>query len=45
MVHLIKNIVSVSDCDGEGFTYSNMAKIAGFRQRPRSVYDVAESRI
>ena len=30
-------------CDGEGFTYTKMAKIAGFNQRPRSVYDIAES--
>ena len=30
-------------CDGDGYTYSQLAKIAGFNQRPRSVYDTAEA--
>ena len=38
-----KKYSKCSDCDGEGFTYSNMAKLAGFNQRPRSVYDVSDS--
>jgi DNA polymerase I-like protein with 3'-5' exonuclease and polymerase domains len=38
-----KNYTKCSDCDGEGYIYTPMAKVAGFRQRPRSVYDVAES--
>jgi DNA polymerase I-like protein with 3'-5' exonuclease and polymerase domains len=38
-----KNYTKCSDCDGDGYMYTPMAKIAGFRQRPRSVYDVAES--
>ena len=38
-----KNYTKCSDCDGEGYTYTPMAKVAGFRQRPRSVYDIAES--
>jgi len=38
-----KNYTKCSECDGDGYTYTPMAKIAGFRQRPRSVYDIAES--
>ena len=38
-----KKYSKCSDCDGEGFIYSAIAKLAGFNQRPRSVYDVAES--
>jgi len=38
-----KNYTKCSDCDGEGYIYTPMAKVAGFRQRPRSVYDIAES--
>ena len=38
-----KKYSKCSDCDGEGFTYANMAKLAGFNQRPRSVYDVSDS--
>ena len=38
-----KNYTKCSDCDGDGYIYTPMAKIAGFRQRPRSVYDIAES--
>ena len=38
-----KNYSKCSDCDGDGFMYTEMAKYAGFRQRPRSVYDIAES--
>jgi len=38
-----KNYSKCTDCDGDGYIYTEMAKYAGFRQRPRSVYDVAES--
>ena len=38
-----KNYTKCPDCDREGYIYTPMAKIAGFRQRPRSVYDIAES--
>ena len=37
-----KNYTKCADCDGGGFIYAPMAKVAGFRQRPRSVYDAAE---
>ena len=38
-----KNYTKCSDCDGDGYIYSPIAKFAGFRQRPRNVYDIAES--
>jgi DNA polymerase I-like protein with 3'-5' exonuclease and polymerase domains len=38
-----KNYSKCSDCDGDGYIYSSIAKVAGFRQRPRNVYDIAES--
>ena len=38
-----KNYTKCPDCDGEGYLYTPMAKVAGFRQVPRSVYDIAES--
>ena len=38
-----KNYTKCSDCDGDGYIYSSIAKVAGFRQRPRNVYDIAES--
>ena len=38
-----KKYSKCDDCHGEGFTYANMAKLAGFNQRPRSVYDVSDS--
>ena len=38
-----KNYTKCSECDGDGYIYTPMAKVAGFRQRPRSVYDVSES--
>jgi DNA polymerase I-like protein with 3'-5' exonuclease and polymerase domains len=38
-----KNYTKCPDCDGDGYLYTPMAKIAGFRQVPRSVYDIAES--
>ena len=38
-----KNYTKCPECDGDGYIYTPMAKIAGFRQRPRSVYDIAES--
>jgi len=30
-------------CEGDGYTYSSMGRVAGFQQRPRSVYDIAEA--
>ena len=38
-----KKYSKCSACDGEGYTYGQLAKIAGFNQRPRSVYDIAEA--
>ena len=38
-----KKYTKCSECDGDGYTYSQLAKIAGFNQRPRSVYDTAEA--
>ena len=38
-----KNYTKCADCDGDGYIYVSMGKVAGFRQRPRSVYDIAES--
>jgi DNA polymerase I-like protein with 3'-5' exonuclease and polymerase domains len=38
-----KNYTKCPDCDGDGYIYSSIAKVAGFRQRPRNVYDIAES--
>ena len=38
-----KKYSKCSVCDGDGYTYSQLAKIAGFNQRPRSVYDTAEA--
>ena len=38
-----KNYTKCPDCDGDGYIYSAIAKVAGFRQRPRNVYDIAES--
>ena len=38
-----KKYSKCDECHGEGFIYSNMAKLAGFNQRPRSVYDVSDS--
>jgi len=38
-----KNYSKCVDCNGDGYVYTEMAKYAGFRQRPKSVYDVAES--
>ena len=37
-----KKYTKCVDCDGEGFIYSKMAKLAGFNQVPKSVYDVSE---
>jgi hypothetical protein len=36
-----KKYSKCSECDGDGYTYSQLAKIAGFNLRPRSVYDTA----
>ena len=38
-----KKYSKCDECHGEGFTYAKMAKVAGFNQRPRSVYDVSDS--
>jgi len=38
-----KKYSKCDECHGEGFIYAKMAKIAGFNQRPRSVYDVSDS--
>jgi len=38
-----KKYTKCDDCYGEGFVYANMAKLAGFNQRPRSVYDISDS--
>ena len=38
-----KNYTKCADCDGDGFIYHKMAKLAGFNQVPKSVYDIAES--
>jgi len=38
-----KKYSKCEDCHGEGIIYSNMAKLAGFNQRPRNVYDIADS--
>jgi len=37
-----KKYSKCDSCDGEGFLYSNMASVAGFRQKPRGVMDVSE---
>jgi len=38
-----KNYTKCADCDGDGFIYHKMAKLAGFNQVPKSVYDISES--
>jgi len=38
-----KKYSKCDECHGEGFVYAKMAKLAGFDQRPRSVYDVSDS--
>ena len=38
-----KNYTKCSECDGEGYTYAKLAKVAGFNQRPMGVYDIAEA--
>jgi DNA polymerase I-like protein with 3'-5' exonuclease and polymerase domains len=38
-----KKYSKCSQCNGDGYIYYKMAKIAGFNQRPSSVYDVAEA--
>ena len=38
-----KKYSKCSACDGDGYIYCKIAKVAGFNQRPRSVYDVAEA--
>ena len=38
-----KKYSKCDECHGEGFVYAKMAKLAGFDQRPRSVYDISDS--
>jgi DNA polymerase I-like protein with 3'-5' exonuclease and polymerase domains len=38
-----KKYSKCDECNGERFVYAKMAKLAGFNQRPRSVYDVSDS--
>ena len=38
-----KKYPKCTECKGNGFVYHNMAKLAGFNQIPKSVYDVSES--
>ena len=38
-----KNYTKCSECDGEGYTYAKLAKVAGFNQRPMGVYDITEA--
>ena len=38
-----KNYTKCTECEGDGYLYRPMAKVAGFQQRPRSVYDIAEA--
>ena len=38
-----KKYTKCAVCNGDGFNYSRLAKVAGFNQRPRSVYDIAEA--
>ena len=38
-----KKYTKCAVCDGDGYIYSSIAKLAGFNLRPRSVYDVAEA--
>jgi len=38
-----KKYTKCATCDGDGYIYSSIAKLAGFNLRPRSVYDVAEA--
>jgi len=40
---LYKKYNKCESCNGDGYTYSNLAKIAGFNQRPHGVYDIAEA--
>ena len=37
-----KNYSKCATCDGEGLTYSNLGKVAGFNQKPKSIYDLAD---
>ena len=43
MVAHIKTNTKCDVCEGDGYTYSSMGRVAGFQQRPRSVYDIAEA--
>lgn len=37
-----KKYSKCTSCDGEGVIYSNLGKLAGFNQKPKSVYDIAD---
>lgn len=37
-----KNYTKCSECNGEGVIYSSLGKPAGFRQKPRTIYDISE---
>ena len=37
-----KNYTKCSECDGDGLVYSQLGKVAGFMQKPKSVYDIAD---
>lgn len=37
-----KNYTKCSECNGEGVVYSSLGKVAGFNQKPRSIYDMAD---
>ena len=38
-----KNYSKCAECDGDGYRYISLGKTAGFSQRPRSAYDIAEA--
>ena len=38
-----KNYTKCDECHGDGYKYVSMGRVAGFQQRPRSVYDIAEA--
>ena len=37
------NYTKCEECEGDGYKYISMGRVAGFQQRPRSVYDIAEA--
>ena len=38
-----KNYTKCEECEGDGYRYTSLGRVAGFQQRPRSVYDIAEA--